>query len=198
MKYNYPVKRKPYSGQKISTSNRGMLFEELINDTNQQYLNRDIAVIYKKPTPIQIVDVSYPSRSQAKIQEAYYKESSTTDYNGVYRGYYVDFDAKQCNSLTSFPLSNVHTHQVRHLERIERHGGIGFLLIYFNKLGKIFLLKAKDLIEFEKRATDGGRKSISLEEMEEKCIEIKESFPIRVPYLNAIDLIIEERKKVGN
>ena len=192
--YNYPTKRKPYTERKISTSNRGMLFEELINETNEQYLKRDIAVIYKKPTPVQIVDVDYPSRSQAKIKEAYYKTASTTDYNGVYRGYYIDFDAKQCNSTTSFPLSNVHHHQVTHLENIERHGGIGFLLIYFNKLGEIYLLKAKDLVEIEKRASTGGRKSISIDEMRELGIPINESYPIRIPYLNAVDQIIEERK----
>ena len=196
--YNYPTKRKPYTERKISTSNRGMLFEELINETNTQYLNRDIAVIYKKPIPIQIVDVDYPSRSQAKIKEAYYKVASTTDYNGVYKGYYIDFDAKQCNSLTSFPLSNVHHHQVLHLERIERHGGIGFLLIYFNKLGEIYLLKTKDLLELEKRALEGGRKSISIDEMREIGILVKESYPIRIPYLNAVDIIIEERKNTSD
>ena len=44
--YNYPTKRKPYTERKISTSNRGMLFEELINESNEQYLKRDIAVIH--------------------------------------------------------------------------------------------------------------------------------------------------------
>ena len=104
--YNYPIKRPPVKQNKISTSNRGMKFEEMINESNEKYLDRDIAVIYKKPIPIQIVDVDYPTRSQAKIQEAYYKTPSTTDYNGIYKGYYIDFDAKQCNSTTSFPLSN--------------------------------------------------------------------------------------------
>lgn len=194
-KYNYPIKRKPYESRKISTSNRGMLFEELINESNDQYIKRDIAIIYKKPIPIQIVNVDYPSRSMAKIEEAYYKTPSTTDYNGVYKGYYIDFDAKQCNSTTSFPLSNVHSHQILHLNRIERHGGIGFLLIYFNKLGEIYLLPSKELDEFVERAKEGGRKSISVDEIREKCIPIKESFPIRIPYLDAVDILIERKAR---
>lgn len=189
--YNYPVKRKPYKQQKISVSNRGMLFEEIINESNEQYLNRDIAVIYKKPTPVQIVDVNYPSRSKARIDEAYYKTPSTTDYNGLYKGYYIDFDAKQCNSLTSFPMSNVHPHQITHLNRILNHGGIGFLLIYFNRLDEIYLLKTEDLIFFYNREKEGGRKSISIDEMREKGYLIHESYPIRVPYLDAVDIIIK-------
>lgn len=192
--YNYPTKRKPYEEPKISTKNRGMAFEKMINQSNEQYLNRDIAVIYKKPTPIQIVDVDYPTRSMAKIKEAYYKTPSTTDYNGVYRGYYIDFDAKQCNSETSFPLTNVHPHQAEHLERVKKHGGIGFILIYFNKLGEIYLLESSLLSSYMKEASDGGRKSIPIEDLREKAKRIKESYPIEVPYLDAVDAIISELK----
>ncbi len=196
--YNYPIKRAPYKAQKISVSNRGMQFEELINESNEQYLNRNIAVIYKKPTPVQIVTVDYPQRSKAKITEAYYKIPSTTDYNGIYRGYYIDFDAKQCNSTTSFPMSNIYQHQIDHLERIDQHGGIGFILVEFNRLNEIYLLEIKDLLEFNKRDKSGGRKSISIEEFREKSILIKESFPIRVPYLDAVDILIDKKKNENN
>lgn len=193
--YNYPIKRAPYQAKKISTSNRGMAFEDMINSSNEQYLSRDIAVIYKKPTPVQIVDVDYPKRSMAKITEAYYKTPSTTDYNGLYRGFYIDFDAKQCNSTTSFPLSNVHIHQIRHLERVMKHGGIGFLLIYFNKLNEIYLIDTNQILMYYNNSKNGGRKSISIEDFRSKCILIKESFPIRVPYLNAVDILIDKIKK---
>lgn len=192
MEYNYPTKRKPYKEKKISTSNRGMQFEEMINNTNRIYLERDLAVIYKKPTPIQIVNVDYPKRSMAKVTEAYYKTPSTTDYNGVYRGYYIDFDAKQCNSTTSFSLDYVHKHQLEHLQRVSRHGGIGFILIYFNKLGEIYLLLEKDLTSFFDRAKNGGRKSISVEELRDSAYTLKESYPISVPYLKIIDEIIDK------
>lgn len=47
-----------------------MRFEEAINESNQYYLAHQVAVIHKKPTPIQIVKVDYPRRSAAVIKEA--------------------------------------------------------------------------------------------------------------------------------
>ena len=65
---------------------RGMSLEDEINHSNHYYLAHHIAVIHKKPTPIQLVKVDYPKRSAAVIKEAYFRRPSTTDYNGVYRG----------------------------------------------------------------------------------------------------------------
>ena len=92
----------------INFANRGMSFEAAINETNNYYLSRDIAVIHKKPTPIQIVKVDYPKRSRAKIVEAYFRQASTTDYSGVYKGRYIDFEAKETRQKTSMPLKNFH------------------------------------------------------------------------------------------
>ena len=49
--------RKKSEKNTVNFANRGMSFEAAINETNNYYLSRDIAVIYKKPTPIQIVKV---------------------------------------------------------------------------------------------------------------------------------------------
>ncbi len=83
-------------------SNRGMTLEDDINDTNQYYLSHQLAIIHKKPTPVQIVHVDYPKRSAAVIKEAYFKQASTTDYNGVYQGKYIDFEAKETKNKNSF------------------------------------------------------------------------------------------------
>ena len=93
-----------------------MSLEEDINVTNRYYLQIGKAVIHKKPTPIQIVKVDYPKRSAAVITEAYFQQASTTDYNGVYRGKYIDFEAKETRNKTSFPLNNFHAHQVQHMK----------------------------------------------------------------------------------
>ena len=115
---NYPNGRKPMeTGQRsVEFGRRGMELEKEINRTNQFYLSRDIAVIHKKPTPVTIVKVDYPKRSAAKITEAYFKLPSTTDYNGIYKGRYIDFEAKDNQLLTSFPLKSIHPHQIRHLD----------------------------------------------------------------------------------
>ena len=66
--------------------------------------NRNLANIHKKPVPIQIVKVEYPSRSAAVIREAYFRTPSTTDYNGVWNGYYIDFEAKETDKQNILPV----------------------------------------------------------------------------------------------
>ena len=61
-------------------ANRGMILENDINETNKYYLLNNIALIYKKPTPIKVVKVEYPKNM---IKEAYFNEPSTLDYNGI-------------------------------------------------------------------------------------------------------------------
>ena len=102
--------------KEINYKNRGMDLENLINDACKYYLEHDLAVIYKKPTPIGIVDVDY--KNGATINKAYFKEPSTLDYNGIWQGKYVEFDAKECKSKTSFPLNNIHLHQINHIKKI--------------------------------------------------------------------------------
>ena len=82
-KQSNTFKAKHKSPSRIVYGNRGMTLEQEINDSNQYYLEREIAVIHKKPIPIQIVDVDYPRRSAAVIKKAYFKTPSTTDYNGI-------------------------------------------------------------------------------------------------------------------
>ena len=118
--------------QSSTHSGRGMFLENLLNQTNQVYLQKKIAVIHKKPTPIQIVNVDYPKRSATVIKEAYFRQPSTTDYNGVYNGAYIDFEAKETKNKTSFPLANIHPHQLEHMDNCIKQGGIVFFIIYFS------------------------------------------------------------------
>ena len=59
--FNYPNKKNTFV-QKTNYANRGMELEDDINFANKYYLNNKIAVIHKKPIPIQIVEVNYPNR----------------------------------------------------------------------------------------------------------------------------------------
>lgn len=190
---NYPIKRKQMEKESISTSNRGMDLEKAINETNDSYIRDDIAYIYKKPIPIQIVKVDYEKRSSAKISEAYYKVPSTTDYNGIYKGKYIDFEAKETNSTTSFPLKNIHEHQVLHLHNVIRHGGIGFLIVSFSRLGVTYLLEESILHEYYEMK-DVSRKSIPLEVFKEKGHLIKEGYVRRLDYLKIVDQLYFQSK----
>ena len=65
MNYNYPNGKKPQQ-KSINRANLGMTLESDIEVTNQYYLEKNIAVIYKKPTPVQVVSVSYPARNKGQ------------------------------------------------------------------------------------------------------------------------------------
>ena len=96
-------------------ANRGMGLENDINETNKYYLTYDIALIYKKPTPIRITKTNY---KDMRITDGFFETQSTLDYNGVYKGYYIEFDAKETNSSTSFPISNIHEHQLAYIRKV--------------------------------------------------------------------------------
>ena len=175
---NYPNKKTTNNKYKIY-GNRGMTLESEINDSNNYYLENNIAVIYKKPTPIQIVEEKY-----GKITKAFFKTPSTTDYNGLYKGYYIDFEAKETTSKTSFPLANIHQHQIKHMNNIINHKGICFVLVRFTTLNETYLIFAKDFINF---INNEKRKSIPLAYFKEKAYLIKDKLAPRIDYINIID-----------
>jgi len=168
-----------------SYGNRGMNLEYDLNITNDYYRMCDIAVIYKKPTPITINKVDFPNRKDAVIKEAHFKIPSTTDYNGIYKGKYIDFEAKE-TKLKSFPLSNIHKHQVEHLKKIIEHGGIGFIIVSFTTENKIFLLEGNKLIEYIEKDI---KKSIPISYFENEGYEMKLKFNPRIDYLEIINKI---------
>ena len=187
---NYPHK---ISSKKSQTSisqpknfaNRGMTFEKMINATNDYYLMHGMAVIHKKPTPVQIVRVDYPQRSRAKIVEAYFRQASTTDYSGVYRGHYIDFEAKETRQKKSMPMKNFHSHQIEHMEAVLEQKGICFVLLHFSSLRETYLLPASYLIEFYK--IDKGGKSMPLTYIQEHGYPIEMQQLPSIPYLEIIE-----------
>ena len=183
---NYPNSKKTYVKPKISTSNRGMSLEQDINTSNSHYLAKDIAVIYKKPTPIQIVSVDYPKRSAAKISEAYFKTPSTTDYNGIFKGKYIDFEAKECESKTSFPFSSIHKHQIQHLSNVIKHGAIAFIILRMSLYDKDYLIKAEDFISYYNK---GIRKSLPLTWITKNGYEISKKYGNPCDYLSVVEKI---------
>ena len=206
MTIRYPSGQQPpnagRAGQPIvaphssSFAKRGMSLEKEINDANRYYLATEQAVIYKKPTPIQLVKVDYPKRSAAVVKEAYFKRPSTTDYNGVYRGKYLDFEAKETKNKTAFPLKNFHEHQIKHMRQCLAQSGICFVIIRFASLGRLFLLTASDLFTYWDHQGDGGRKSIPLTDIEHLAAELHYQINPRIPYLDALDHIIDETSSI--
>ncbi|KRO03472.1 Holliday junction-specific endonuclease [Levilactobacillus paucivorans] len=183
------------SGPKFPSSytnygKRGMTLEEELNQSNTYYETRGMAVVHKKPTPIQIVKVDYPKRSAAVIKEAYFSTASTTDYNGVYRGHYLDFDAKETKNKSSFPLKNFHQHQIDHMRACTAQGGICFAIIKFVNRHETYLYRAEDLFTFWDQQIQGGRKSVPYADIAAKGILLPAQLQLPVPYLKAVDQLL--------
>ena len=177
---NYTKQKNNY----INYANRGMQLENDINETNLYYKNFDIALIYKKPTPIKIIKMEYPY----KIKEGIFETPSTLDYNGIYKGKYLDFDAKETNSKTSCPISNIHKHQIEHIKKVIFHQGISFIIVSFTSLNEIYLLFGKDLLAF---INNNKRKSIPYSYFKEKGHLITLKYAPRIDYLKVIDKYME-------
>lgn len=170
----------------ISYKNRGMFLENIINESNTYYNSIDRCLIYKKPTPIKVLNVSYPSNKSHLIDKAVYMDISTLDYNGIYKEKYIEFDAKETNGKTSFPLSNIHMHQIEHIKNIIYYGGIAFLIVRFNYYNETYLLLGNDLISYIDSNT---RKSIPYSYFKDNCKEIKLLYSPRLDYLKIIDIL---------
>ena len=167
---------------------RGSALEEFINQTNEKYTEMGLALIQKIPTPITPIKID---KKQRHITLAYFDKASTVDYIGAVQGIPVCFDAKECKSDT-FPLQNVHEHQMDFMEKFESQEGVAFLLIHFTEKDAIYYMRYKEIKKFWERSKEGGRKSFRYEELNsEYFLEIKRGFFI--PYLDCIQKDLDER-----
>ena len=158
-----------------------------IQTLNKYYLENDVAVVYKKPTPVKVV-----KQINEKIVSAFFEKPSTTDYNGVYKGKYLDFEAKETKSKTSLVLSIFHPHQLQHLERVVRYGGIGFTIIRFKEYDETYFVKAEILLN---KINSSDKKSIPYNWFKENGILIPYRYQKKVDYLKVIDeYILEEQQ----
>lgn len=171
---------------------RGSTFEDLLNRTNEKYAEGQLALIQKIPTPITPISIDKETRH---ITLAYFDQKSTVDYIGVVQGIPVCFDAKECVAGT-FPLQNIHEHQMKFMGEFERQGGIAFLLIYYSGKNKLYYMRYQEILEFWDRAKDGGRKSFRFEELSpEFFFDVKGG--CYVPYLDKINMDLELRDELA-
>lgn len=170
---------------------RGSTLEDLVNFTNETYLEKGLALMQKIPTPITPVQFDKEHRH---ITLAYFEQKSTVDYIGAVQGIPVCFDAKECASDT-FPLQNIHPHQVKFMGDFEKQEGIAFFLLYFSHRNEIYYLTYRRLYKFWERAENGGRKSFRYEELDPRYfLPIAKGFFI--PYLDAVQIDLEERENI--
>ena len=168
---------------------RGSALEDLINRTNEKYLDSNLALIQKIPTPITPITIDKENRH---ITLAYFDQKSTVDYIGAVQGIPVCFDAKECATDT-FSLQNIHEHQINFMQQFEKQGGISFFLLYYTNKDIFYYLRLSELLIFWNRAKEGGRKSFRFDELT-KEYEIKNIHGFLIPYLNYLQMDLKERE----
>ncbi len=168
---------------------RGSTLEDMINHSNDIYREKKLALIQKIPTPITPISID---KSTRHITLAYFDQKSTVDYIGAVQGIPVCFDAKEC-AVKTFPLQNVHEHQIRFMREFEEQGGIAFIILHFTALDEIYYVPFRKLWQFWKRMEEGGRKSFTYDEID-KTYQIHASRDILVHYLETIQRDLTERE----
>ena len=167
---------------------RGSTLEDMLNRTNEKYAENHLALIQKIPTPITPTNIDQETRH---ITLAYFEQKSTVDYIGAVQGIPVCFDAKECNSDT-FPLANIHEHQVTFMRQFEEQDGIAFILISFTHRDEFYYLRFADLMQFWNRAKEGGRKSFRYDELNPNYF-LPNVSGVLVPYLNMLQKDLADR-----
>ncbi|MGF9958434.1 Holliday junction resolvase RecU [Bacillus mycoides] len=140
----------------MGQGNRGMAFEKLINLSNEMYQRGRVALINKRPNPVKVLKMVY-----GRVKDGYYESKSTVDYDGVYKGRAIAFEAKSTNEINRFDLKNIARHQLDYLEKAEKMGAICFFLIGFSKDKSVFLVPLSVIQAYVRMSQQPkGKKSI--------------------------------------
>ena len=166
---------------------RGQAFERLLDYTNQIYKNKGIALINKRPTPVKVI-----KSKGTRVLSGFYEAKSTVDYDGVYNGRAVMFEAKTTKQK-SLPLNMIADHQAKYLDQAEKQGAISFLIVEMRAIREVFLVTNDMLQKYIKNAQEGGRKSIPLRDLEVYAFLVESQNGVPLDYLSVVDRLIEEK-----
>lgn len=154
--------------------NRGMFLERVIDISNKQYLERNLALINKIPTPTSI---------NMKKGTARYTQNSTVDFTGVANGKFIAFDAKEVKSKR-FDFSRLQPHQEQYLKQAHIQRGEAFLIILFTTENTCYKLDIEEYTELKNELNAKGRKSIPLDWFKEHKTPIRSKNGVYYDYLN--------------
>lgn len=170
---------------------RGSTLEDMINHSNEVYRENKLALIQKVPTPITPINIDKATRH---ITLAYFDQKSTVDYIGAVQGIPVCFDAKEC-AVKTFPLQNVHEHQIRFMKEFEEQGGIAFIILHWTMLDEVYYIPFDELYRFWNRMQEGGRKSFTYDEIDHDW-RIGRQRDVLVHYLEMIQKDLDRREEI--
>lgn len=168
---------------------RGSELEDRINFTIDCYRKEGLALIQKIPTPITPVRLD----GKGHITLAYFDQKSTVDYIGLAQQVGICFDAKECK-VDTFPLSNIHEHQMQFMKDFTEQGGVAFFVLYYTERREYYILTYAEANRFWKRMKDGGRKSFRYNELD-KSHFVNEDHLTRINILEGVNIVLRESEE---
>lgn len=164
---------------------RGMAFENLLNYTNELYIQQGRAIINKRPTPMKII-----GKTRGNQHICVFDRKSTVDFDGIYRGKPIVFEAKSTKEKR-LPLSIITEHQIEYLNAAEKQGAVAFLICEIRAIDTVFYVSNGLLQKYVKDAQKGGRKSIPLRDLEVYAYEVKSQNGVPLDYLSVVDRLMK-------
>lgn len=164
---------------------RGDALEDLILLSNDYYAKHKVARIDKAATPVTVVELD----GKGLITKAYFEKKATIDFYGIAQGMFLTFDAKETHQK-SFPLKNIHSHQIDYMKEVSEQGGIAFLIVHFKHSDIFMLLPHELLVIYDDAAKHGGRKSIPFDAIPEQFAIRREKNGI-LNYLDAVNRYLD-------
>lgn len=171
---------------------RGSYLEDCINQSNQIYMEKNLAVVQKIPTAITPVELD---REHGNIKRAYFEAKSTVDYVGNVQGIPVCFDAKE-TGVMRLPIANIHEHQMRFMDAFRKQDGISFLIVFFKETEECFLLPFEILETYWNEAKKkNGRKSVPYSAFDRKFL-IPSQGNILIHWLEAMNIYLSMQSEL--
>lgn len=167
---------------------RGSTLEDMINNTNEYYRQKNLALVQKIPTPITPIKID---KDSSQITLAYFEKDSTVDYIGVVQGVPVCFDAKECATDT-FTMRNIHEHQIRFMEDFERQNGVSFLIIMFSGRNELYYMRFEELKGYLERVQNGHANNFKYNELDPNFF-IRAKGGALVHYLEPLSRDLDDR-----
>jgi recombination protein U len=174
------TKNKPKSK---SHQNRGLKFEQLISDKLMEYRKEGKCFIQKIPTEFTII------RAGARVISAFpKKQTESCDFLGSIQYLPIGIESKETQNKTSFPLSNIEPHQLEFFKNWCGKQGVGYYLVRFSILNRIFLVNATSIeneinTRSQKTTQEKGDKSLTLQWFEDNSQEIDANTFDFLPYV---------------
>ncbi|HDR8197407.1 TPA: Holliday junction resolvase RecU [Bacillus thuringiensis] len=123
----------------------------------KRYQRGEVALINKSSTPVKVL-----KSKGGRVLNGFYEAKSTVDYDGVYKGRAVTFEAKSTKNTNRFDLKNIAQHQLDYLEEAEKIGAICFFLMKFSKDKSVFVVPLSVIQPYVRMSHQPkGKKSIS-------------------------------------